>query len=328
MPAGAPRRHRAGRRAGALVLPLKGGPAAKSRLGGGPRLATAIAAGLPGRRARLPRRAHRRWWSAPTCGPSAGRPRPAPRWSRESVPGSGLRLGGPATVWPAPPRMRAGGPTARAARRPAGPAPGRSAGRAGRGLAGADRPLPAGPPGWPFVPDADGSGTVLLAATAADATGPGLRPGLGRPSTPGAAPPGWTLPLPRLRRDVDDRADLRPRWRSAGAADRGAAGPRCAPRRPLRDPVRRTGTRGRPDSLERVQATVHRYDPHTGSGTVLTDDGVLVPFGPEALAGSGLRHLRSGQRLTVGRRSRPDRRPGDAGRSRCRPGERVGRIGT
>jgi 2-phospho-L-lactate guanylyltransferase len=48
-----------------------------------------------------------------------------------------------------------------------------------------------------------------------------------------------------------------------------------------------------------VQATVHRYDPHTSSGTVLTDHGVLVPFGPEALAGSGLRHLRSGQRLTV-----------------------------
>lgn len=48
-----------------------------------------------------------------------------------------------------------------------------------------------------------------------------------------------------------------------------------------------------------VQATVHRYDPQTGSGSVLTDAGEVYPFGPEALAGSGLRHLRPGQRLTV-----------------------------
>jgi hypothetical protein len=48
-----------------------------------------------------------------------------------------------------------------------------------------------------------------------------------------------------------------------------------------------------------VQATVHRFDPLTGSGSVLTDEGLLIPFGPDALADSGLRHLRTGQRLTV-----------------------------
>jgi 2-phospho-L-lactate guanylyltransferase len=48
-----------------------------------------------------------------------------------------------------------------------------------------------------------------------------------------------------------------------------------------------------------VQATVHRFDPLTCSGTVLTDEGLLIPFGPDALADSGLRHLRTGQRLTV-----------------------------
>jgi 2-phospho-L-lactate/phosphoenolpyruvate guanylyltransferase len=48
-----------------------------------------------------------------------------------------------------------------------------------------------------------------------------------------------------------------------------------------------------------VQATVHRFEPETGSGSVLTDTGEVHPFGPQALAGSGLRHLRLGQRLTV-----------------------------
>ncbi len=48
-----------------------------------------------------------------------------------------------------------------------------------------------------------------------------------------------------------------------------------------------------------MQATVHRFDPLTGSGSLLTDEGLLIPFGPEALADSGLRHLRTGQRLTV-----------------------------
>jgi cold shock CspA family protein len=48
-----------------------------------------------------------------------------------------------------------------------------------------------------------------------------------------------------------------------------------------------------------VQATVHRFDPDTGAGTVLLDDGLDVPFDAAAWAGSGLRHLRSGQRLDV-----------------------------
>lgn len=48
-----------------------------------------------------------------------------------------------------------------------------------------------------------------------------------------------------------------------------------------------------------MQATVHRFDAGSGAGSVLTDDGVVLPFGPEAFAGSGLRHLRVGQRLSV-----------------------------
>ena len=48
-----------------------------------------------------------------------------------------------------------------------------------------------------------------------------------------------------------------------------------------------------------MQATVSDYDPQTRSGAVLLDDGVRLPFGPEALSGTRLRLLRRGQRVTV-----------------------------
>lgn len=48
-----------------------------------------------------------------------------------------------------------------------------------------------------------------------------------------------------------------------------------------------------------MQATVHRFDPRTGAGSVLRDDGTEVPFDDDALAGSGLRLLRPGQRVTI-----------------------------
>ena len=48
-----------------------------------------------------------------------------------------------------------------------------------------------------------------------------------------------------------------------------------------------------------MQATVYRYDPESGAGSVLTDEGVVLPFEAAALRRSGLRHLRPGQRLTM-----------------------------
>lgn len=57
-----------------------------------------------------------------------------------------------------------------------------------------------------------------------------------------------------------------------------------------------------------MQATVHRFDPQTGAGAVVTDTGEVIGFGPDALAGSGLRHLRPGQRLTVLLVDPPERR--------------------
>jgi cold shock CspA family protein len=48
-----------------------------------------------------------------------------------------------------------------------------------------------------------------------------------------------------------------------------------------------------------VQGSVHRFDPQTGAGSVLLDDGTEVPFDGEAFARSGLRFVRVGQRLSV-----------------------------
>ncbi len=48
-----------------------------------------------------------------------------------------------------------------------------------------------------------------------------------------------------------------------------------------------------------MQATVRSYDPSTGAGTVLLDDGYELPFPGEATRGSGVRSLRSGQRVQV-----------------------------
>jgi len=48
-----------------------------------------------------------------------------------------------------------------------------------------------------------------------------------------------------------------------------------------------------------MQATVSAFDATTASGTVLLDDGVELPFTTQALAHSGLRLLRPGQRVRL-----------------------------
>jgi 2-phospho-L-lactate guanylyltransferase len=48
-----------------------------------------------------------------------------------------------------------------------------------------------------------------------------------------------------------------------------------------------------------VQATVRSYDPITRSGDLLLDDGSVLGFDAEAFDASGLRLLRSGQRMKV-----------------------------
>lgn len=48
-----------------------------------------------------------------------------------------------------------------------------------------------------------------------------------------------------------------------------------------------------------MQASVHRFDPASGAGSLLLDDGTEVPFDDVAFARSGLRLLRPGQRLSI-----------------------------
>jgi cold shock CspA family protein len=47
------------------------------------------------------------------------------------------------------------------------------------------------------------------------------------------------------------------------------------------------------------QGTVATFDPATGSGTVLLDDGTELAFDGSAFARSGLRMLRFGQRVIM-----------------------------
>ena len=48
-----------------------------------------------------------------------------------------------------------------------------------------------------------------------------------------------------------------------------------------------------------MQGTVATFDPATGGGTVLTDDGRRIPFDGAAFAAGGLRLLRPGQRVRM-----------------------------
>jgi cold shock CspA family protein len=47
------------------------------------------------------------------------------------------------------------------------------------------------------------------------------------------------------------------------------------------------------------QATVHRFEPAAGTGAVITDDGVVLPFSADAWRASPLLTLRVGQRVAV-----------------------------
>lgn len=48
-----------------------------------------------------------------------------------------------------------------------------------------------------------------------------------------------------------------------------------------------------------MQATVHTFDEAQSSGSVITDQGRVVPFGADAWAAGPLRTARTGQRVRV-----------------------------
>ncbi|WP_392542644.1 2-phospho-L-lactate guanylyltransferase [Oryzobacter telluris] len=125
--------------------------------------------------------------------------------------------------------------------------------------------------------DADGTGTALLTGP----TGAPLPTAFGAGSAQAHASLGYVvldLDLPGLRVDVDDAASLaRATLLGLGPATREALGRATLPG---------------------VQATIHRIE-DDGSGSALLDDGVEVVLLPGAATSSGLRHLRVGQRVSV-----------------------------
>ncbi|TPG16363.1 2-phospho-L-lactate guanylyltransferase [Pedococcus bigeumensis] len=130
------------------------------------------------------------------------------------------------------------------------------------------------------VPDAAGEGTVLLTAL----TGAELVPSFGAGSAARHEAAGHQrleLELPRLRTDVDDDADLQ---------DVLALGVGAATRRALEQSA---------TTLPPMQGSVHSFDETTGAGSALLDDGREVTFTREVFAASALRHLRVGQRLSL-----------------------------
>lgn len=48
-----------------------------------------------------------------------------------------------------------------------------------------------------------------------------------------------------------------------------------------------------------MQASVHEFDDRSGKGSVLTDNGRILPFTAEVFDASALRLLRVGQRLNI-----------------------------
>ncbi|SDO69688.1 2-phospho-L-lactate guanylyltransferase [Pedococcus dokdonensis] len=130
------------------------------------------------------------------------------------------------------------------------------------------------------VPDASGTGTVLLTAR----HGADLVPAFGDGSAARHEAAGHhrlELDLPRLRTDVDDDRALREaRGLGVGPATAGVLA-------------------GSPDTLPPMQASVHTFDESTGAGSALLDDGREVHFSAAVFATSALRHLRVGQRLSV-----------------------------
>jgi 2-phospho-L-lactate guanylyltransferase len=129
------------------------------------------------------------------------------------------------------------------------------------------------------VPDSAGEGSVLLTAL----SGADLAPAFGTGSAARHHAAGHhrlELDLPRLRTDVDDDAALR----EVLALGVGAATQRALERSAA--------------TLPPMQGSVHSFDETTGAGSALLDDGREVTFTSDVFAASALRHLRVGQRLS------------------------------
>lgn len=160
-----------------------------------------------------------------------------------------------------------------------------------------------------LVPDAEGTGTVLLSALSPGDLHPRFGPGSALAHGPDYVQ--LNLNLPSLRTDVDDDQGLRDAMligvgrRTAlvlGAVVPGdiALTNAALSDAALSDAALSQVVQGQArDYRARMQASVHRYDEATGSGSVLLDDGREIPFDGKVIDASGLRLVRSGQRVSI-----------------------------
>jgi 2-phospho-L-lactate guanylyltransferase len=147
-----------------------------------------------------------------------------------------------------------------------------------------------------FVPDLEGVGTAMVALRPATVVADAFRFGPGsaaRHEAAGLEQVG--LDLVPLRCDVDTSEA----WHRARAVGLGPATSALRTRiveghqpAPTTDP-------GMPYAAGMAQGSVHTFEPSTGAGSVLLDDGEEVSFSAEAFAESGLRLLRPGQRVSL-----------------------------
>lgn len=132
------------------------------------------------------------------------------------------------------------------------------------------------------VPDADGLGTAMLTfAVPRSESVAGVRTAFGAGSAAAHEALGHVrldLDLPGLRVDVDDAQSLADAVRLGIGPHTTLALPRA--------------------TVHGVQATIHRIA-DDGSGAALLDDGVEVDLPAGAAQRSGLRHLRVGQRVSI-----------------------------
>jgi 2-phospho-L-lactate guanylyltransferase len=179
-----------------VVLPLKGGTGAKSRLGGSRRLAAAIALDCLDAVLACPDAAAV-VVVTPDAGLAAAVSGTRARAVGESRPGTGLLAALDDGL------AAAEGPVALLL----GDLPALRPEDLSAALRAAGETLAAGDHRMAFVPDADGTGTVLLAGPGPDAVDPSFGPSSALAHARAGARR-LDLALPRLRRDVDTPADL------------------------------------------------------------------------------------------------------------------------
>lgn len=153
----------------------------------------------------------------------------------------------------------------------------------------------ADPDSMSFVADQERVGTTVVIAPTLEAFRPSFGDGSRALHLDAGAHEVEEVDVPSLRRDVDDPDGLA----QALLLGVGPSTSMVATVWALHPPTEDRTT-------SHLQATVSGFDAQTRAGRVLLDDGAELPFTQDALAGTGLRLLRPGQRVRLETHARRD----------------------